>query len=668
MIPHSMTGRFNMRNRSEIRLMSMKLFLVLGSLLFVHPLSATKDTSLDRISRLIAQSSKSPALVDALLELAEEYGRPKIDSAILSLEEALWLSRDLEYLEGELSTLTQLTIASKNAREYEKAFQYGKEGLILSKGLSRPDIEARLLNTLGTAFDRSKLPDSAIVYYYKSLDLSLQHHDLVMASKVYNNLGIFFTSDSRGELNDAKRNFLESYKITVTLQDTTSLIRSQLNLGGIYAQLNKNDSASFYLSQAARLCRKQGNMRQLGQILNNIAVIKKREDKHEEALQLFHEILEINQETGNPDQIVVVLQNIGFSYIKMKDYSLAIPYLREAMELATRANLDARLVSIHESMASAYEGLDIYDSAITHLRRYTELEKRFFNESKARAVEDANIKYETAEQEKRLILAREEREARKNERNTFISVSIFLAALLSLGYAAFRTKQQANIRLAAQKTIIENKEQEKTLLLRELHHRVKNNLQLISSLLNLQAYQLKDKAAASAVKEGQARVEAMAMIHRQLYLKEEETKISLPEYLESMMQNLLYAFGKESGNVTVDKQVVDLQIDADLAIPLGLIINELLTNSLKYAFKDTPTPRLTLKAERLPQQLLIQVADNGPGVTGETKRKTSFGMEMVKSLAKQLKAELEINQEAGHSVSLRIPFNTSSSDLMPSHA
>lgn len=641
---------------------------MLSSFLFIHHLSATDDIETSRISRLIGQSDRDSALVTNLLDLAKEYGRAQLDSAILSLEAALGLSRDLGYLEGELSSLTQLTIASKNAREYEKAFQYGKEGLILSKGLSRPDIEARLLNTLGTTFDRSKLPDSAIVYYYKSLNLCEANGNLEMAAKVYNNLGIFFTSDSRGKLDDAKRNFLESYKITVTLEDTTSLIRSQLNLGGIYAQLEKYDSASFYLSQAARLCRKRGNMRQLGQILNNIAVIKKREDKHEEALQLFHEILEINQETGNPDQIVVVLQNIGFSHIKMKDYSLAVPYLREGLQLANQANLDARLVSIHELIASAFEGLGVYDSAITHLRRYNELEKRFFNESKARAVEDANIKYETAEQEKRLILAREEREARKNERNTFISVSIFLAALLSLGYAAFRTKQQANIRLAAQKTIIENKEQEKTLLLRELHHRVKNNLQLISSLLNLQAYQLKDEAAASAVKEGQARVEAMAMIHRQLYLKEEETKISLPDYLENMMQNLLYAFGKESGKVGVDKQVVDLQIDADLAIPLGLIINELLTNSLKYAFKDTPTPRLTLKAERLPQQLFIQVADNGPGVTGETKRKTSFGMEMVKSLAKQLKAELEINQEAGHSVALRIPFTPSSSELLTNHA
>lgn len=665
---HSMTDRYAVRNRSEIRFISMKLFLMLSSFLFIHHLSATDDIETSRISRLIGQSDRDSALVTNLLDLAKEYGRAQLDSAILSLEAALGLSRDLGYLEGELSSLTQLTIASKNAREYEKAFQYGKEGLILSKGLSRPDIEARLLNTLGTTFDRSKLPDSAIVYYYKSLNLCEANGNLEMAAKVYNNLGIFFTSDSRGKLDDAKRNFLESYKITVTLEDTTSLIRSQLNLGGIYAQLEKYDSASFYLSQAARLCRKRGNMRQLGQILNNIAVIKKREDKHEEALQLFHEILEINQETGNPDQIVVVLQNIGFSHIKMKDYSLAVPYLREGLQLANQANLDARLVSIHELIASAFEGLGVYDSAITHLRRYNELEKRFFNESKARAVEDANIKYETAEQEKRLILAREEREARKNERNTFISVSIFLAALLSLGYAAFRTKQQANIRLAAQKTIIENKEQEKTLLLRELHHRVKNNLQLISSLLNLQAYQLKDEAAASAVKEGQARVEAMAMIHRQLYLKEEETKISLPDYLENMMQNLLYAFGKESGKVGVDKQVVDLQIDADLAIPLGLIINELLTNSLKYAFKDTPTPRLTLKAERLPQQLFIQVADNGPGVTGETKRKTSFGMEMVKSLAKQLKAELEINQEAGHSVALRIPFTPSSSELLTNHA
>lgn len=668
MSPYSMAIRSTLRNGSEIRLISMKLLLMLSSFLFIHPLSATEDPSPDRISRLITQSSKSPALVDALIELAAAYGRPKLDSVILCLEEALNLSRDLGYLEGELSTLTQLTIASKNAREYENAFQYGKEGLTLSKGLSRPDIEARLMNTLGTTFDRSKLPDSAIVYYYKSLDLSLQHDDLVMASKVYNNLGIFFTSSTRASLEEAKKNFLKSYELTIKLDDPVALNRTYLNLGALYGQLEIYDSASYFLELAATTLREQNDKMQLSQLLSNIAGIKQKQKRYDEALALYEEILELEKGNSDPDQVVVVLLNIGFLYNEQGKFSQSLPYANKGLMLAKQKNLEPRIMALHDVMANAYEGIGQYDSAISHLRRYDKVKEKYYNESQARAVEDANVKYETAEQEKRLILAREEREARRNERNTFISVSVFLALLLGMGYLSFRTKQQANLRLSVQKDIIEKKEREKTLLLRELHHRVKNNLQLISSLLNLQAYQLKDEVAVSAVKEGQARVEAMAMIHRQLYLKEEETKISLPDYLENMTQNLLYAFGKESGKVAVDKQVENLQIDADLAIPLGLIINELITNSLKYAFKTTQNPLLTLKAEQLPQQLLVEVADNGPGVTAETKRKTSFGMEMVKSLAKQLKAELEINQEDGHSVSLRIPFKVSSSELMTNHA
>lgn len=668
MICNSMAIRYISRNRSEIRFISMKLFLMLSSFLFVHHLSATDDTSPDRISRLIAQSDRDTTLVTKLLDLASEYGRPQLDSAILSLEKALSLSRDLGYLEGELSTLTELTIASKNAREYENAFLYGKEGLIISKGLSRPDVEARLLNTLGTTFDRTNLPDSAVVYYYKSLDLSLQHGDMVMASKVYNNLGIFFTSSSRASIDESKKNFLKSYELTIQLDNPVLLNNIYLNLGTLYGQIEQYDSASYFLELAATTLREQNDNTQLNRLLNNIAGIKQKQKRYDEAFALYEEVLELEKENNDPEGVVIALLNIGLMYNDQDKFSQALPYLKKGFLLANQENLESRLMALHDEMANAYEGTRQYDSAISHLRRYDKVKEKYYNESQARAVEDANVKYETAEQEKRLILAREEREARRNERNTFISVSVFLALLLGMGYLAFRTKQRANHKLSVQKDIIEKKEREKTLLLRELHHRVKNNLQLISSLLNLQAYQLKDEAAASAVKEGQARVEAMAMIHRQLYLKEEETKISLPDYLENMIQNLLYAFGKESGKVAVNKQVADLQIDADLAIPLGLILNELITNSLKYAFKDTQNPLLTLKAEQLPQHLLVQVADNGPGVTAETKRKTSFGMEMVKSLAKQLKAELEINQEGGHSVSLRIPFKASSSELTTDHA
>lgn len=657
MILYSMTIRITSRNRSEIRLIYRKLLLTLCSLLVICQLSASDDLPIDRTSRLIQQSGQDTALVGKLIELADEYGRAKSDSAILCLEEALRLSRELGHIGGELSTLIELTITCKNAREYDKAHQFGKEGLVLCEGVSQPGKKARFLNTLGTVFSRTNLPDSAVMYYYKSLNLSLEQENWLMASKVYNSLGIFFTSEAQVNLPEAKKNFLKSYELTQALNDSAAFTRIQLNLGGVYGKMEEYDSASYFLELVAETCRRQNDKRLLSQVLNNIAGNKQKQERYADAMRLYQEVLVIESENKNQDQIVVVLQNIGFMCEKQGKLSEALPYLSRGLALAKKENLETRMEALHDVFANVYEGLGQFDSAISHLRKLQELKEKIYDESKTRAVEDANVKYETAEQEKQLILIREQREASRNERNTFILVSIFLALLLGLGFVAFYTKQQANRRLSAQKDVIERKEQEKTLLLRELHHRVKNNLQLISSLLNLQAYQLKDEAAASAVKEGQARVEAMAMIHRQLYLKEEETKISLPDYLEHMMQNLLYAFGTESGKVEVDKQVDNLEIDADLAIPLGLIINELLTNSLKYAFKNVPNPRLNVKAERLPQELLVNVSDNGPGVTGETKRKTSFGMEMVKSLARQMKAELEINQENGHSVSLRIPFD-----------
>lgn len=660
MIPNTMDARLPVRNVSVIRLVGGILLVFCGCLLPFSLLNATNESSLNRIARLSQEAPRTPATVDALIDLAADYGRAKLDSSILALEEALRLADRLGDDEGELETLRQLTISTKNARRFDEAISYGLQGLRLSKKLGRPEIETALLNTMGTAFSRSQRPDSAVMYYYESLEKSLQRDDKEMVAKVYNNLGIFFTSAAHQSLPDAKKNFLKSYEIIQEGQDLNAQLRGLLNLGAVYGQLEEFDSAYYFLELGAEISRETKRERYLAQFLTNIAASKQVQERNDEALSLLKEVLVLKSVRNDPSYLVSIMVDIGVSLSEQKNYVESLSYYRRALEEVRLHQLKDYHIGMYGDMANIFEGMGRLDSAVLYLRRRDKAKEDYFNESKARAIEDANVKYETLVQEKKLLLTENERIAREQERNSAIAVSGLLGLFLILGYLAYQSKQRTNKRLSIKNEIIAKKESEKTLLLRELHHRVKNNLQLISSLLNLQAYRLQDKEAASAVKEGQARVEAMAMIHRQLYLKEEETKISLPDYLENMMQNLLYAFGAQNGKVKVEQEVEDLAIDADLAIPLGLIINELLTNSFKYAFRDTPKPVLTITAKVLPSGLLsVLVADNGPGISSDTDRKQSFGMEMVKSLAKQMKAHLEINHDEGFTVSLDIPFHTS---------
>jgi len=203
---------------------------------------------------------------------------------------------------------------------------------------------------------------------------------------------------------------------------------------------------------------------------------------------------------------------------------------------------------------------------------------------------------------------------------------------------------------------------EKEVLLREIHHRVKNNLQIISSLLSLQEkYVVEDSI--DLLKESQGRVKTMAMIHEKLYQSPTFTNIRIKEYITQLVNNVLYSYGV-NGSIVSELDIEDLKVDIDTAIPLGLIINELVTNSIKYAFPQKEgTIKLKFKSNN---DYKLVVADNGVGLPIDVKLETtdslglqlvnslvklettdSLGLQLVNSLVNQLDGRLEIDRSHG---------------------
>nr|WP_246164500.1 sensor histidine kinase [Xanthovirga aplysinae] len=231
-----------------------------------------------------------------------------------------------------------------------------------------------------------------------------------------------------------------------------------------------------------------------------------------------------------------------------------------------------------------------------------------------------------------------------------------MSVLLVVSLWAYRGKRKANQQLLRQKLLIEKREKEKGWLLRELHHRVKNNLQLVSSILNLQAYQLKDQTAAMAIQESQSRVQAMALIHRDLYLKDDTSRVNLQDYVVKMLNGLMLAHGYYKDQVQLDLSLPPLKVEADIAIPFGLILNELLSNVFKHAFPGNKRPSLQIRIERdTGHELLLQIKDNGPGIAPGKTNSLSFGREMMETLAKQLGATLSSTNNRGCETTLSIP-------------
>ncbi len=191
---------------------------------------------------------------------------------------------------------------------------------------------------------------------------------------------------------------------------------------------------------------------------------------------------------------------------------------------------------------------------------------------------------------------------------------------------------------------------EKEIMIKEIHHRVKNNLQIISSLLTLQAEYIKDESARGYFNDSQNRVKSMAIIHEKLYQTRDFTKIDVKDYVSNLTLSLFKAYNINTNLIEVDVDISNISLDVDTAIPCGLIINELVSNALKYAFSDGRKGKVTIKLLPIEEdKLQLTVSDNGLGLPNdlETKEVQSLGLTLVHILAKQLNGSVEVISKNG---------------------
>jgi two-component sensor histidine kinase len=196
--------------------------------------------------------------------------------------------------------------------------------------------------------------------------------------------------------------------------------------------------------------------------------------------------------------------------------------------------------------------------------------------------------------------------------------------------------------------IIRAKNAENELLLKEIHHRVKNNLEMVKSLIALQSAQLEDSATKDAMIASQNRVQSMGIIHQKLYQGENLGSIEMKDYFLNLSEGILDTFNAED-KVKIECAMDNLDLDVDTAVPIGLIVNELLTNALKYAFPENIEGKISISLEKTKDNhLKLKVADNGIGkVKGLAPIGTGFGSQLVSLLTQQLNGKMTERSESG---------------------
>ncbi|NME70384.1 histidine kinase dimerization/phosphoacceptor domain -containing protein [Flammeovirga aprica] len=288
---------------------------------------------------------------------------------------------------------------------------------------------------------------------------------------------------------------------------------------------------------------------------------------------------------------------------------------------------------ISELLASFYEEIEQLDKALFYERENALYRDSLINKETIKKMEQGKHQIEINEMEHEMDLLRQEAIFRGQTNKINLAIIVVILMFLAYFFVINLRRKKSNAKLQFQKNLIAGREIEKEVLLKELNHRVKNNLQMISSLLNLQSRKLGDHPAVKAIDSGRFRVEAMSLIHQKLYQTELHSEIAIENYIEELVLNLCYSF---DAPFTPEFNTRPVMLHIDKAIPMGLIINEFVTNAMKYAFDGIKEPQLKIHLRESDNKVIIKVIDNGVGLNSGKSTGTNFGLNLVDSLVKQL--------------------------------
>lgn len=635
------------------RLISSALFCGL-----THAIAFSQNT--DSLRRIAALSRLDTTVVDANKELSILFQENHPDSAIHYAGVAVRQALQLRDTFRAAQSYKSIGVAYDNKGELDSCLAALDEALRLFGLIRRDDYRSHTLT------------DKALAYFYKgNYELALRTHLTALdirkrigeekpIAQSYNNIGLVYRS--RKDYANAIRFYKESAAIKARIRDGTGVLNTRINIGAAYQSSGQFDSAYRYAVGALALAKELKSHEDVIASKENIAAALINLNRPDEALRYLQEADRERGPTPDKKHLFTHAQSYGDLWRQKGDLTRAIRYFEEGLSLAQSTGRTELAEVFTRKLASCHYEAGNYKRAYELAMQSRALHDTLLNAESARQVAEMSAVYETAEKEGRIqklsvanALTTAEAAQRAQERNYFILATALFLGLAAVAFVAVVNNRKKNRLLAAQNKFIEASLAEKEVLLREIHHRVKNNLQIVSSLLSLQSSYITDEGALDAIRESRARVHSMSLIHQNLYTDEGLIGIDVDAYISALATSLFHSYNIRE-NIALETDIAPLKLDVDTVIPLGLILNELLTNCLKYAFVNRDEGRVRVALREEEGSLLLSVHDDGVGLPpdAEAGAKKSFGHKMISAFLQKLKGTMDMRSDDGARVDIRI--------------
>ncbi|HEY4150341.1 MAG TPA: sensor histidine kinase [Chitinophagaceae bacterium] len=545
------------------------------------------------------------------------------DSAQYFVAKALTLAQAAGFTEGVASIKTEQAWYERRKGNYTQAVSLSLAAIHIYDSLQLVSDKLGAICTLADTYKEMGGEKGTIEYLQKAMDL---------------------TQEAVRIADELKSN----RELVICLNERGVVVRDYSRHTGKKEWM---DTAAAMYTRAIGIVEQTGARKQedLGKLYNNISqVYIEYYHDYPRALKYLFKAVDFNMANKNQYSLTYNYANICEAYLQLHDYKNAKLYGATMLNTAKTVKAAHRIMSAYAKLGSVSREMKEYDSALYYTDLHAVISDSLNNETKTSQIAEMQTRFETKQKEAEIGALNQSNTLKNRQLWVALIVALILGGLLLVLVWQKKTLQKQKQQIIEQSNRLQ-------WLMKELHHRVKNNLQVVASLLNMQNHQLKNEESKTAIKESRLRVQAMSLIHQRLYQMEDVTSVNFRSYMNDLANMLVKAYGFIPENIDLQVSIEKEYLDVDTAMPLALLANEIITNSFKYAYKEVSRPLLGISLKNSDRQLQLSISDNGPGMT-DTNKETGFGKKLIGILTRQLKAKYTVETTGGTTYVFTIPY------------